>query len=118
MTACTDTGSMAQSTMAVSTTQPAWPAAVASVAFCALTAFLLQAYGLLHWRIISDNYATLQDPLKADLSRLLGYLAVYQLTGLLAAAFAAWTFRTHPRWVRWACLPFGLASLGMAAALM
>lgn len=118
MTACTDTGGVAQASTPTPATPTAWPAAVASVAFCALTAFLLQAYGLLHWKIIRDNYATLHDPLKTDLFRLLGYLAVYQLTGLLAAGFAAWTFRAHPRWVRWACLPLGLVSLGMAFMLM
>jgi hypothetical protein len=109
---------MAQASMPMPGTQLAWPAAVASVAFCALTAYLLQAYGHLHRKIISDNYTTLQDPLRTDLFRLLGYLAGYHLTGLLAAGFAAWTFRTQPRWVRWACLPVGLVSVGMALAVM
>jgi hypothetical protein len=88
----------------------AWSAGVACVSFCALTALLLRAYGLLHWRIINDNYASLQDPLKAELFQLLGYLGAYHLTALLSVGFGIWAFFGEPRWLRWGCLPFSVLS--------
>jgi hypothetical protein len=96
----------------------AWPAGVACLCFFALTVLLLQAYGLLHWRIIHHNYSSLQAPLKGDLFRLLGYLEIYHLTGLFSAAFGIWAFRGSPYWLRWVCLPLGLLSLGMSLIVM
>jgi hypothetical protein len=98
--------------------QPAWVAGLACLFFFAITALLLNAYSLLHWKIIRDNYTSLEDPLKGDLFRLLGYLEVYHLTALLAVAFGIWTFRGQPRWMRWACLPFSILSLLMFIIVM
>lgn len=96
----------------------AWPAGAACVCFFALTALLLHAYGLLHWKILSHNYSSLQDPLKNDLFRLLGYLEVYHLTALLSVGFGIWAFWGQPRWIRWICLPFSLLSLLMFIIVM
>ena len=96
----------------------AWPAGVACVCFFALTALLLQAYGLLHWKILDHNYSSLQDPLKSDLFHLLGYLEVYHLTALLSVGFGIWAFWGQPRWMRWVCLPFSLLSLLMFIIVM
>lgn len=96
MNAHTDKGDAAGPRLPVRPTGSAWPAATACLALCALTAFLLRAYGLLHGKIIATHYTTLEAPLKTDLFRLLGYLGVNQLTGLLAAGFAAWTFYASP----------------------
>jgi len=84
----------------------AWPAGAACICFFALTALLLQAYSLLHWKILSHNYSSLQDPLKAELFRLLGYLEVYHLTALLSVGFGIWAFWGQPHWMRRVCLPF------------
>jgi hypothetical protein len=96
----------------------AWPPGVACLCFFALTVLLLRAYGLLHWKIIHHNYASLQDPLRGELFRLLGYLEIYHVTSLLSLAFGIWAFRGSPRWMRWVCLPFGLLSLGMSIIVM
>lgn len=96
----------------------AWPAGAACVSFFALTFLLLRAYGLLHWKIISHNYSTLQDPLKTDLFRLLGYLEIYHVAALLSVGFGIWTFWGQPRWMRWVCLPFSLLSLVMFIIVM
>jgi len=99
-------------------TRSSWPAAVACVCFFALTVLLLQAYSLLHWKILFRNYSSLQDPLKADLYRLLGYLSVYHLTALFSVGFGLWAFRGQPRWLRWVCLPLAVLSLGLALIVM
>ena len=91
----------------------AWPAGVACVCFFGVTLVLLRAYNLLHWRIIRDNYSSLEDPLKAHLFRLLSHLEVYHLTALLAAGFGFWAFRGQPRWMRWVCLPVAILSLAI-----
>lgn len=91
----------------------AWPAGAACVCFFAVTVLLLKAYGLLHWKILIHHYSSLQDPLKTDLFRLLGYLEVYRLTALLSVGFGIWAFWGQPRWMRWVCLPIGLMSLLM-----
>ena len=91
----------------------AWAAGAACICFFGLTAFLVQAYGLLHWEIIGHNYSSLQDPLKRNLLRLLSYLEIYHLTALLSVGFGIWTFWGQPRWMRWVCLPFSLLSLLM-----
>jgi hypothetical protein len=65
----------------------AWPAAVACVSFCSVTIILLQAYGILHWKIIHDNFPGLREPMRAGLFHLLGFLEVYHLTAALAVAF-------------------------------
>lgn len=96
----------------------AWPSGLACLCFSGLTILLLQTYGHLHWKVIHHNYALLQDPIKGDLFRLLGYLEVYHLTGLLSLGFGVWTFRGSPRWMRWVCLPFGLLSLGLSLIVM
>lgn len=96
----------------------AWPAGVACVCFCGLSVLLLQAYGLLHWRIIHDNYSSLQGALKTNLFRLLGFLEVYHLTALLSVIFGVWAFWGQPRWMRWVCLPLIILSLLMFIIVM
>jgi hypothetical protein len=91
---------------------------VACVCFFALTVLLLQAYGLLHWKILSHNYSSLQDPLKTDLFRLLSYLEIYHVTAMLSVGFGIWAFWGQPRWMRWVCLPFSLLSLLMFIIVM
>jgi hypothetical protein len=79
--------------------------------FFGLSVFLLRAYGLLHWGIISKHYRTLDEPLKGKLFDLLGMLEVYHFTALLAIVFGLRTFWTHPRWMRWVWLPMIIGSL-------
>jgi hypothetical protein len=85
------------------------PAAIACLSLLAVSVVLLEAYSLLHWRILRDNYPVLHDPLKKDLFRLLGMLEIYHLTALLSAGFGVATFWGRPEWLRWIC---GLASAG------
>ena len=96
----------------------AWPAGLVCICFFALTVLLLQAYGLLHWKILSHNYSFLQDPLKTDLLHLLGYLEVYHVTAILSVGFGIWAFWGQPRWMRWVCLPFIFLSLVMFIIVM
>ena len=86
--------------------------------FFALTAHLLGAYGLLHWRIIGDNYAALNRPLKSSLFSLLARLEVYHVTALLTFGFGVWTFFGQPGWIRWVCLPLMGVSLVMFMVVM
>ena len=65
-----------------------------------------------------DNYRFLENPLKADLFRLLSQLEIYHLTALLAVGFSVWAFRGEPRWMRWACMPLAFLSLLMFMSLM
>ncbi|HNQ88551.1 MAG TPA: hypothetical protein PKM73_08055 [Verrucomicrobiota bacterium] len=118
VTSETDKSQVPEVQSGIASARSAWPAAAACVCLCALSAVLLQAYGLLHWQIISHNYSSLQDPMKHDLFRLLGYLEVYHLTALLSVAFGIWAFWGRPRWMRWVCLPFSLLSLAMLIVVM
>ena len=95
----------------------AWTPGIACACFFALSWWLMRAYSFLHWEILRDHSASLQAPVRVQLFRLLGYLAIYHLTALLCTGFGIWTFRGHPRWIRWACLPFSLLSLGIAIAV-
>lgn len=77
-----------------------------------VTVVLLKAYGLLHWKILRDNYSSLGG-MKSNLFRLLTCLEVYRFTALASVIFGIWAFQGEPRWVRWVCLPICILSLLM-----
>lgn len=96
----------------------AWPTAIACACFFGLTVLLLQAYSLLHWRILFHNRELFEQAIRADLFRLLSFLEVYHATALLAVLFGVWTFRGQPKWLRWVCLPLIILSLLMFIIVM
>jgi hypothetical protein len=96
----------------------AWPTAIACACFFGLTVLLLQAYALLHWKILFHNRELLEKAVRTDLFRLLTFLEVYHATALLAVLFGVWTFRGQPKWLRWVCLPLIILSLLMFIIVM
>ena len=93
-----------------------WAPAVASVAFTAVTFYLLRLYSHLHWAVLQHHISEMSDSLARDLSILLWELEAYRFGALFAVGFGIWALCRRPRWPGFIAIAVSL--LAVLAALI